>query len=184
MSPPRRILLGVIIGAHGLRGEVVVKAFSELAEDVAAYGPLASEDGTKTFDLEVVNVTPKGVIARLAGVKDRTAAERLKGEKLYVDRDALPPPEDGEYYFEDLVGLAALAPDGTPLGKVAAVHDFGAGPLLEISLVAKPGRTELLPFTDAVVPSVDIAGGRLTVVMPAVTEVKPADGGGEPGAGD
>lgn len=178
MSAPRRILLGIVTAAHGLKGEIVVKSFAEFPEDVAAYGPLFSEDGARSFALHVVNVTTKGVVARVKGVNDRTGAERLKGEKLYVDRAALPAAEDGAYYFEDLIGLAAVAADGAAIGTVVAVHDFGAGPLLEVALAARPGRTELLPFTDAVVPMVDLAAGKLTLVMPETIEVKPDAGDG------
>lgn len=171
MSEPRRILLGIITGAQGIRGEVVVKSFAEYAEDVAAYGPLTSEDGRRTFTLEVVRVADKGVIARIAGVKDRNAAEALKGTRLFVDRAALPAPEPGEYYFEDLIGLTAVDPAGERIGSVKAAHDFGAGSILEIELAN--GKSEMLPFTDAVVPEVDIANGRVVIVMPATTEAKP-----------
>jgi 16S rRNA processing protein RimM len=173
MSEPRRILLGIITGAQGIRGEVVVKSFAEIAEDVAAYGPLASEDGRRTFTLQVVRVADKGVIARVAGVKDRNAAEALKGTKLFVDRSVLPAPEPGEYYFEDLAGLAAMNPAGEKIGSVKAAHDFGAGSILEVELAN--GKTEMLPFTDAVVPEVDIANGRVVVVMPATTEAREED---------
>lgn len=175
MTAPRRILLGIITGAHGIRGDVVVKSFADVPEDIAAYGPLAAEDGRRTFTLDVVNVMPKGVVVRIEGVRDRNAAEALKGVKLFVSRDALPAAEPGEYYFEDLIGLDAFGPDGIALGSVVAMHDFGAGPLIEIALAAKPGRTELLPFTDAVVPAVDIPARRLTIVLPETTEAKPDD---------
>lgn len=169
MTERRRILLGHIAGAHGIRGEVVVKTYTEAPEDIAEYGPLATADGRRELKLSVVGMTSKGVIVRVEGVRDRNAAEALKGVALYVDRDRLPPPDDGSYYYEDLVGLEARAPDGTTLGQIKAVHNFGAGDLIELAL-AGSGRTELVPFTDACVPDVDIAGKRVTVVMPTAVE--------------
>jgi 16S rRNA processing protein RimM len=164
-GPERRILLGRIAAAHGICGEVLVKTFTERAQDIAAYGPL--EDGTgRTFKLKVVRVTPKGVVARIAGIADRNGAEALKGACLYVDRDRLPPPDDGQYYHADLIGLAAVDPDGRPAGEVVAVLNHGAGDILEIRL-AGSGKTELVAFTDAFVPEVDLARRRAVVRLGA-----------------
>jgi 16S rRNA processing protein RimM len=161
------ILLGRITGAHGIRGEVVVHSFAAVSEDIAAYGPLSNEAGTRSFVLKVVRLTPKGaVIARIVGVTDRTAAEALRGTELYVARDKLPPPAEGEFYYTDLVGLAAVSPEGAPLGEITGVHNFGAGDLVEVRLAGK-ADTELVPFTDAFVPSVDIAGRRVVIVLPS-----------------
>lgn len=160
------ILLGRITGAQGIRGEVVVHSFAATAEDIGAYGPLTDPAGTRSFKLEVVRLTPKGaVIARIAGVDDRNAAEALKGTELYVARDKLPAPGDGEFYHADLIGLAAVAPDGATIGEVVAVQNYGAGDLLEIRL---PGAasTELVPFNDRFVPAVDLAAGKAIVIMP------------------
>ena len=160
------ILLGRITGAQGIRGEVVVHSFAAAPEDIGAYGPLTDPAGTRSFKLEVVRLTPKGaVIARIAGVDDRTAAEALKGTELYVARDKLPAPDDGEFYHADLIGLAAVAPDGATIGEVIAVQNYGAGDLLEIRL---PGTasTELVPFNDSFVPSVDLVAGKAIVIMP------------------
>lgn len=166
MPDDSRILLGHIAGAHGIRGDVVVKSYTGDPEAIADYGPLASEDGRRSFDLKVVNVTPKGVIARVKGVTDRNGAEALKGTALYVDRAKLPAADEGEYYHADLVGLAAEDAGGQRIGRVVAVHNFGAGDLLELALV-RGGKTEMIPFTDAFVPTVDIAGKRVVVVLPA-----------------
>ena len=162
------ILLGRITGAQGIRGEVVVHSFAATPEDIGSYGPLSDAAGARSFKLKVVRLTPKGaVIARIAGVDDRTAAEALKGVELYVARDKLPAPDDGEFYHADLIGLAAVAPDGTTIGDVVAVQNYGAGDLIEIRL---PGgrSTELVPFTDSFVPLVDIAAGKVVIVMPVV----------------
>ena len=162
---PKRILLGRIAGAHGIRGEVIIHAFTEPPENIAAYGPLSDEAGARTFRIETARATAKGVVARLAGVSDRTAAEALKGVDLYVDRDRLPPAVEGEYYHADLIGMAAVDPAGQRIGEVVAVQNFGAGDLLEIRL-AGARQTELIPFTDAHVPEVDVAARRVVVVLP------------------
>ncbi len=177
----RLILLGHIAGAHGIRGEVLVKTYTGAAEDIAAYGPLTDAAGKQSLKLKVVRVTPKGVIARVQGVADRNAAEALKGTALHVARTAMGEPEEGEYFYSDLIGLAAVAPDGTTIGTIKAVDNFGAGDLLEIAL-AGSGKTEFVAFTDANVPTVDIAAGRVVVVMPIDDGSKPEDEPKEPDA--
>lgn len=166
-TPPTVMLcLGHISGAHGLKGEVRIESYTAVPEDIAAYGVLASEDGAQRF--EVLSLRPgKGgaVIARLAGVSDRDAAERLKGVRLYIERARLPEPETDEWYHGDLIGLAAIDADGQKLGDVVSVQNFGAGDLLEIRL-ADSRKTGFVPFTAECVPHVDVKGGRLTVVPP------------------
>lgn len=168
-EPTSRILLGRIIGAHGIRGDVVIHSFAGTPEDIGAYGPLSDKTGTKTFKLSGVRATQKGVIARVAGVTDRTAAEALKSTELYVSRDKLPEPDDGEYYVADLIGMVVVDPEGREIGKVVDAPNFGAGSLLEIR---KPGvsQTELVPFTDAFVPQVDLAARKVTVNPVAYAE--------------
>lgn len=171
------ILLGRITGAHGIKGDVVVRSFAAVPEDVAAYGPLSDKSGARSFRLKVLRVTPKGaVIARVAGVTDRNAAEALAGVELYVGREKLPAAAEGEYYHADLVGLAAVAPDGRRIGEIVAVQNFGAGDLLEIRLGGAT-ETELVPFDDAFVPTIDLATRRAVVVMPrsAPDDDEPAD---------
>lgn len=177
-NAPRRVLLGVIQSAHGIRGQVMIKSFTEYPADVAAYGALEDEEGSRSFEIDVESVTPKGVIARIDGVADRTAAEKLKGTPLYVKREALPQPEEDEYYHADLVGLAAIDRNGTPIGRIANVLNFGAGDILEI---AKPHvkQTLLWPMRADVVLQVDIAGGTITLEAPPETEAGDANGGGD-----
>ena len=171
-AKPNRILLGHIAGAHGIRGEVLIKTYTEAPENVGAYGPLSDENGTRTFKLKSARATPKGVVARLQGVDDRNGAEVLKGIALYIERDRLPAAADGEFYHADLIGLAAVDGDGKPLGEIVAVQNYGAGDLLEIRL-AGSGRTELVPFTDAAVPEVDIAARRAVVILPSEARDEP-----------
>ena len=170
----KRILLGHVAGAHGIRGEVLVKSYTAAPEDIASYGPLTDATGPKSFKLKIVRVTPKGVIARIAGVADRNAAEALKGTALHVDRAALGESEEGEYFYSDLIGLAAVAPDGTRIGHIKAVENFGAGDLLEIAFDGT-GKSEFIAFTDANVPTVDIAAGRVVMVVPVDDGSRPED---------
>jgi len=158
------VCLGVIAGAHGIKGLVRLKSFTARAEDIAAYGPLQDVQGARRFELALVGSSRGVLIARVNGVDDRNAAERLKGEKLYVARDRLPPTAAGEFYHADLIGLTAELQDGSALGRVTAVHDFGGGPSLEIE--RSKGDSVMVPFTASVVPVVDIATGRLVVVPP------------------
>ena len=161
----RRVLLGHILGAHGIRGAVLVRSYTAEPEAIAGYGALEDEAGNALFALAVEGATAKGLICRVDGVGDRTAAERLKGVALHVPRDRLPPPEDGEYYHTDLVGLAAVTETGTALGQVIAVLNYGAGDILEVrSEGAK--RTELYPMTEAVVLKVDVVGGVVVIAPP------------------
>jgi 16S rRNA processing protein RimM len=165
-----RICVAQIGAAHGLRGEVRLRSFTEDPMAITAYGPLESEDGTRRFEIEAMRPAKDHFVARLKGVPDRNAAERLTNLRLFVPRDRLPPIEDDEtFYHADLVGLAAVTPDGAPLGKVTAILNFGAGDLVEI----KPesgGEPLMVPFTDAAVPEIDIAAGRIVVVPLSTTE--------------
>jgi len=162
-----RVCLGVITGAHGVRGLVRVKSFTEVPEDVAAYGPVTDEDGARAFTLSVTGHSKHALLARVEGVADRDQAQALKGTRLYVARDAMPALDEEEtYYHADLLGLAAEDRDGCPLGRVAAVHNFGAGDILELD---GEGR-RLVPFTRKAVPVVDLKGGRLVVELPEEVE--------------
>lgn len=166
-----RVCVGVVVGAHGVRGALRIKPFTEQPDGITAYGPVEDEAGARRLRLKVLG-TAKGIVTATAqGVADRDAAEALTGTRLYVPRDRLPPPEPDEFYHSDLVGLAALREDGTPFGTVRAVFDFGAGDVIELALA--DGRVEMLPFTKAVVPVVDLAAGRLVVSPPEVTEARP-----------
>lgn len=167
------VLLGRISAAQGLRGEVRIATFTEAPENIAAYGPLTASDG-RTFNITAVR-PHKGanVVARLEGVTDRTGAEALRGLELFVARACLPPAEDGEWYVSDLVGLVAVAPDGTKLGEIIAVPNYGAGDLLEIRPSGESEgeegasrQTLLVPFTEAAVPEVDITRRHVVVVLP------------------
>jgi 16S rRNA processing protein RimM len=158
-------VLGHIGAAHGIRGEVVLQSYTAEPADITSYGPLSDETGRRTFVVESVRSSGKGLIARIAGVTDRDAAEALRGTRLYVDRAQLPEVAEDEYYHEDLIGLAAVLETGEPFGKVVAVQNFGAGDLIEIAPVGS-SQTVLVPFTRACVPEVDIAAGCVVVTPP------------------
>jgi 16S rRNA processing protein RimM len=160
-----RVLLGYIAGAHGIRGEVLVKSYTDDPADIAAYGPLSDEAGTRTIAFTKARVATKGVIAKVDGVEDRNGAEALKGARLYVDRALLPAPDDDEFYYADLIGLDVVTTDGTTIGTVVAIQNYGAGDLVEYRLAGSK-RTELLPFNEIFVPDVDLDARRITVVLP------------------
>jgi 16S rRNA processing protein RimM len=164
MANSPRVCVGVVTGAHGVRGAVRIKSFTDTPEDVARYGPVEDEAGRRRFELQLCGAAKGVVIARIAGVEDRSQAERLRGLRLYLPRAALPQPQLEEYYHADLIGLEAVLRDGTPVGRVCAIYDFGAGDTLEL---ARPGAPPVLvPFTRALVPVVAPAEGRLVLDPP------------------
>jgi 16S rRNA processing protein RimM len=159
-----QICVGVVTSPHGVGGALRIKSFTAHPEDIAAYGPLTDETGRRSFELRLLGAAKGVLIARLPGVEDRDRAEALRGLRLYLPRSALPPPEPDEYYHADLIGMAAVLGDGMPLGRVRAVHDFGAGDTLEIERPGAPPA--MVPFTRAIVPIVEIEAGRLVVEPP------------------
>ena len=164
---PPRVILGRIGAAHGIRGDVRVKAFIERPADFARYGPLASPDG-RIFAIEAARPaaggSPDMLVVHFKGIDTRNAAEALNGTELFVSRDRLGKTEVDEYFHADLIGLDAVTIEGEPLGTVIRVQNFGAGDLLEVA--PRRGDTLLVPFTKAVVPKVDLAGGRVVVDPP------------------
>ncbi|MCP5431736.1 MAG: 16S rRNA processing protein RimM [Alphaproteobacteria bacterium] len=180
--PPRpegaRICVAAVAGAHGVRGDVRLKCFTAAPEDVAAYGPVESEDGARRFTVTLVRPLKDGFSARLSGIGTREAAEALKSTRLYVPRDALPEPAEDEFYHADLIGLAAVGEDGTPFGRVKAVHDFGAGDVLEIA--REGAATLMIPFTREAVPQIDLSGACLVVSGLAIADASPGTSDAEP----
>jgi len=165
----KRICLGAFAGAHGVKGEAKIKTFTEAPENIAAYGPVTSEDGKLRFTLTRVKALKDGfVLVRAPEIKSREDAEALKGVRLYVDRSVLPAPDEDEFYLDDLVGLAAADEDGASLGAVSAVYNFGAGDLLELADIPGVKGVTLVPFTKEAVPAVDLAARRLTIARAAL----------------
>ncbi len=166
MADSKRLLMGRIGAAHGIKGEVRITSFTEEPLALKDYGVLSTNRPGLTVEIEAARATTNVLVARLKGVTDRTAAEKLNGVELYVDRDKLPPPdEDDDYYHADLIGLEARLGDGTVLGEVTAIPNFGAGDLLEVR-DARSGDTFLYPFTKQVVPEVRLADGYLVIEVP------------------
>jgi 16S rRNA processing protein RimM len=157
MSAERRILVGEILKAHGLKGEVKLKSFTDDPLAIASYGPLVASSG-RTLAFVSLRPGPGALLARFEGVGDRDLAEGLRGLKLYVDRELLPKTEEDEFYHADLIGLAARDPSGAEIGKVNAIYDFGAGDVIEI-VRQNESQPLLLPFTDDMVPEVNIEAG-------------------------
>ena len=171
-----RVCVGAVAGAHGVRGEIRIKSFTERPEDIAAYGPLEDERGERIFALTLRGRARGQLIGSVAGVDDRDAAEALGGVRLYVDRDRLPAPEDeDEFYHADLLGLSALDGTGNRRGEVAAILPAGDAEVLEID-PGGGGETILVPFTREHVPEIDIAAGHIVIDPPEEPEDRAEDG--------
>jgi 16S rRNA processing protein RimM len=169
-SADSKVCVARIGAAHGVRGEMKLWSFTEDPEAVADYGPFETLDGKRQFDIEAMRAAKDHFVVRLSGVADRTAAEKLTNTDLYVPRDRLPPIDENDtYYHTDLIGLAAVSPEGAALGKVTGLFNFGAGDLIEIA-TPQGGEPLLLPFTNTVVPDVDIKAGKIVVVLPSIIE--------------
>ena len=162
------ICVARIGAAHGVRGAVKLWTFTEDPLAVKHYGPLTTKDGARQFEVAHAREAGDHLVATLKGIATRDEAERLNGIELYVARDQLPATDEDEYYHADLIGLAAVNAANEPIGRVLAIHNFGAGDIIEIA--PAQGATLLLPFTNAVVPTVDLAGGRVVVELPAEIE--------------
>jgi 16S rRNA processing protein RimM len=159
-----RVCVAAVSGAYGVRGEVRLKSFTSEPAAVAGYAPL-TDDAGRSYDLTLGAALKGGFAARLSGVSTKEAADALRGTRLYAPRDRLPALPDDEYYHADLIGLEVVDTGGAPLGRVRAILDHGAGDLLEVAPTGQ-SRTILLPFTLTVVPTVDIAAGRIVVDPP------------------
>ncbi|MFZ0177313.1 MAG: ribosome maturation factor RimM [Pseudolabrys sp.] len=165
-----RICVARIGAAHGVRGEVKLWSFTEDPAAVAHYGPLETQDGTRSFEIEALRAAKDHFVARIAGVNDRDAAEKLRNIELYIPRARLPKIEEADtFYHADLVGLDAITPDGARVGTVHALHNFGAGDIIEIA-PAEGGDPLMLPFNETTVPKIDVAARQIVVVPPVETE--------------
>jgi 16S rRNA processing protein RimM len=162
----KKLLMGRIGAAHGIKGEVRIVSFTEEPLALLDYGPLATSKPGLVIEIEKARATTNVLVARIKGVSERSAAEKLNGVELFVDRDMLPPPDDDEaFYHADLIGLDARLADGTVIGQVTAIPNFGASDLIEVR-DARSGDTYLYPFTKAVVPEIRIAEGFLVIEVP------------------
>lgn len=171
---PALICVARVGAAHGVRGAVKLWTFTDDPLAVQHYGPLVTKDGKRQFEVTQAREGKGHLVATLKGITTRDEAERLNGIELYVAREKLPETGEHEYYHADLIGLAAVTIGGEPLGRVIAIHNFGAGDIIEIA--PPKGATMLLPFSNAVVPTVDVAGGRVVIDLPL--EIDGEDGTG------
>lgn len=160
-----RVCVGAVAGSFGVRGEVRLKSFTADPEAIASYGAVETEDQKASFDIKLTRTVKGGFAARLSGIATKEQADALRGTRLYVSREKLPDPEDDEYYHTDLIGLAVHDTGGVLLGHVKAVLNHGASDLLELRLPDGP-KTVLLPFTKAIVPTVDLKAGRVVADTP------------------
>jgi 16S rRNA processing protein RimM len=166
--PGAQICVARIGAAHGVRGAVKLWTFTEDPMAVMQYGPLATKDGARKFELAHAREAKGHLVATLKGVATREEAERLNGLELYIPRSKLPATDADEYYHADLIGLSAVNAAGQPIGRVTAIHNFGAGDIIEIAPAR--GATMLLPFSNAVVPTVDLAAGQVVIELPREIE--------------
>jgi 16S rRNA processing protein RimM len=169
-SSDRLILLGIFGAPQGVRGEVRVKSLTGEARAIGAYGPLTDKNGARAFVFDALrSLKDDMLVARVAGVSTREAAEALKGMEIFARRDQLPPPNEGEFYYDDLVGLEAVDPAGSRIGRVVSLMNYGAGDVLEIAL-HEGGETLLLPFTKGVARRIDFDGQRIVIEPPHEVE--------------
>ncbi|MFV1491432.1 ribosome maturation factor RimM [Phaeobacter sp. JH18-32] len=160
-----QICVGAISGSYGVRGEVRLKSFCAMAEDIEDYSPLSTEDGSQTYTITLVRAIKNGFTARIGGIETKEQADALKGVRLFAPRNRLPSLPDDEYYHTDLMGLEVYDTGGALLGTVKSVQNHGASDLLEIAIPAD-SKTVLLPFTLAAVPTVDLASGHIIADPP------------------
>jgi 16S rRNA processing protein RimM len=163
--PPDRICIAKFGAAHGVRGEIRLWPYTQEPLSVASYGPLETADGKRRFEIATARVAKDHLVARIKGIDTREDAEKLNGLELFIAREKLPATSDDEFYHADLIGLAAVTIDERPLGRIVAVHNYGAGDIIEIAS-GNGGETRLLPFSNAVVPTVDLAARRAIIVLP------------------
>lgn len=177
MKPTNPVQMAVIGAAHGIKGELRVKAFTGDPLALGDYGPLHAKDG-RVFEIEDIRPAGEVVVVRFKGLRDRSAAEKLTGTELFVDRSVLPPEEEDEFYQADLIGLSVRDEEGTEAGRVTAVQNFGGGDILEITFRGRKGL--LIPFSQAAVPEVDVAGGFIRIDTIAAGLAGDEDGDGRP----
>jgi 16S rRNA processing protein RimM len=164
MGATGHVSVGVIVGAHGIKGEVKLKSFTSDPASIGRYGPLQDKSG-QVFEISKIKPAKDGFIATLKSVTTRNQSELLRGTELFVPREKLAPLKNAEAYAHDLLGSDVLREDGSLLGKLIAMPNYGAGDLLEVELTGNP-ETLLIPFTSHFVPQTDFTSGRITVVLP------------------
>lgn len=171
MPSKKLICIGKIKTAHGVKGEIKIDSYTDLPETIAEYPTLFNYDGSKQFVLNYRSLAGKYFIASIENVHNRTDSEALKGQRLYIYRDTLPSPEEESFYHEDLFGLNAESENGTVIGTIKTIHNFGAGDIIEITLKDST-KTEMYPFTKEVVPIVDISNKKIIIAHPDIIYIQ------------
>ncbi len=165
-----KICIAVITNAHGVNGNLRVKSFGHDAKSLTDYGKLMDATGKKTFDLTITGQSKGQFIVKIDGINNRNDAEALKTTELFIMRDKLPDINEDEFYYTDLIGMRMETSDSSHYGTLKAVHDFGAGDLLDVNLAA--GGSIMLPFTKEVIPHIDMKAGLLIVNPPLEVEME------------
>ena len=165
-----KVCVGTVSGPKGLDGSLRIRSYTTQPEDITSYGPVSDKTGKILYDIHILQSTKKGLVVKISGIEDRDAAEAIKGLDLYVSRGSLPELDEGEFYFSDLIGLDAVNLNGSLIGKVKSVDNFGAGNVMELEM--RDGNFRRLPFSLDVVPVVDIAGGLIVVKLPTELDIE------------
>ncbi len=168
MTQPNLIRVAVIASAHGVKGQVKVKCFTESPDTILTYPQLTNASGTRSFKLKKHGISKDLLIVSIEGVDDRNVSETLKGTELYAPAPMRKNTSSGQWTYSDLTGLTARLDNGKTYGKVIGVYNFGAGDIVELELA--DGKTEMLPFKDEFVGTVDLDKGYLTVIPPDYIE--------------
>ena len=175
-SSQKRICLGAFAGAHGVRGDIRIKAFTNDPADVAAYGAITTENGNHFFELKIIRILKNHmVVARTPEIRNREAAQALTGTRFYTERATLSPTDEDEFYIEDLIDLSAISSSGQPMGRVKAVHNFGAGDIIELYEIPDVKGVHMVPFTKFAVPHIDLTNSAITIHDDFAPERRPAD---------
>lgn len=172
----RLIEMGVFSAPHGVRGQIKLRSYTEIPEDICAYGPLQDKQG-RTYAISIAGEAGDMLIVSVQGINDRNAADSLKNIKLFLPRSKLPKLRKGEYYHEDLSGIEVFTADDKPFGRILSVHDFGAGTLVNIALAQ--GGEEYMPFNKQTFPNVDIDAGRAIIDPPFIVKGDQKDESGQ-----
>ena len=168
LTPKGLVCLGVILGAHGVRGSVRIRSFTANPSDIASYGPLRTQDGKRNFQITIRGTSRGAILAEIADISQRAIAEQLAGTQLFIERESLPPTKDNEFYHTDLIGLLVRTLDGEEFGKIKNILDHGAGDIIEVQ--RSDAQSVFFPFTHEVVPKIDISQGFMTIAPPSETD--------------
>lgn len=168
------VCVGKFGAPHGVRGAIKLKSYTESPENILEYSPLYNKDGSEKFDIKVLSVKQDMLVVKVEGVSDRNEAAALRNRELFAEKDLFPEPEDDEFYFNDLVGMRVVKESGREFGVIVALHNYGGGDVVEISLDNGP-KTELFAFTEDNFPLIDMDNDLVVISLPEVEYVNDND---------